>query len=79
MIMKKMYIIMEMMNILAKKLLKFIKDLKIFNGIETHFIFLIHIIIIFIVFQIIIMYFKMVLDMHFMMFLKEKVILKKDY
>lgn len=68
-----------MMNIYAKKLLKYIKALKIFNGIDIHIIFMIHIIIIFIVFQIIIIYFKMEYVIYIMIQLKEKGILKKDY
>lgn len=79
MIMKKMCIIMVMKNISAKKSSKFIKDPKIFSGIEMLFISMIHTIILFIVFLITIMYSKMVLDIVTMIFQKEKVILKKDF
>jgi hypothetical protein len=79
MIMKKMCIIMVMKNISAKRSSKFIKDPKIFSGIEMLFISMIHTIILFIVFLITIMYSKMVLDIVIMIFQKEKVILKKDF
>lgn len=70
---------MVMKNISAKKSSKFIKDPKIFSGIEMLFISMIHTIILFIVFLITIMYSKMVLDIVTMIFQKEKVILKKDF
>ena len=79
MIMKKMYIIMVMKSILARKLLKYIKDQKTFSGIEMLFIFMILTIISFIVFLITIMFFKMVLDIVIMISQKERVISKKDF